>query len=82
MLKSDIRPNKADHRWYASKPASCSGRYDLQGVLTHEGGHAFGLAHVSESSHPALTLSGAIGACDSSARTLGLGDVRALRQLY
>lgn len=82
VLESDIRFNKADHRWYVSKPSYCAGRFDLQGVMTHERGHSFGLAHVSESSHPALTMSESIGACDSSARTLGLGDVRAMRALY
>jgi hypothetical protein len=81
-LETDIRLNRGDHAWYTTKPVGCNNRFDLQGVMTHERGHSFGLAHVSEASHGALTMSEAIGPCDSSARTLGLGDVRGLREKY
>jgi hypothetical protein len=81
-VEADIRLNRGDHPWYTSKPSTCSNRYDIQSVMTHERGHSFGLAHVSESAHANLTMSQALGPCDNSARTLGLGDVKALRQKY
>ena len=48
----------------------------------HELGHVFGLNHVSESGHPNLTMSTAARDCSNAPLSLGLGDVRALRQLY
>lgn len=61
----------------------CVDSYDLQAVLTHERGHSFGLAHVSEgrgSDH--LTMSSGLARCDASARTLGWGDVLGLAHIY
>jgi hypothetical protein len=81
-IETDIRLNRGDHRWYTSQPWGCSNRFDIQGVTTHERGHSFGLAHVSESAHANLTMSQAIGPCDNSARTLGRGDVKGLRDKY
>jgi predicted Zn-dependent protease len=57
-------------------------KYSVEGVGTHEFGHAFGLAHVSESSHPALTMSPVIQACQASETTLGLGDIQGLEAKY
>ncbi|HZI11739.1 MAG TPA: matrixin family metalloprotease, partial [Myxococcus sp.] len=82
-LESDIRLNKVDHVWTLnSESAGCSGRFGVEAVATHEFGHAFGLGHVSEADHAALTMSTAIAPCDASAATLGLGDVRGLRAKY
>jgi hypothetical protein len=81
-LEADIRLNRGDYRWYTSKPAGCSGRFDIRSVMTHERGHSFGVGHVSEATHPSLTMSESLEPCDNSARTLGLGDVRALRAIY
>jgi hypothetical protein len=82
-LESDLRFNRA-YRWFlGAPPAGCSGAYSLAGVATHERGHTFGLGHASpQHRHAALTMSPAIGPCDSSAATLGLGDVRGLRKKY
>lgn len=79
--ESDIRVDISRYQFFAD-PAHCDGRYDVQGVLTHEVGHAFGLDHVSEEDHPNLTMSEHIGKCEISARTVGRGDVAALRALY
>lgn len=82
-LEGDVRLS-AKHRWFAlDVPTGCSGaRYGIQAVATHELGHVFGLAHVSESAHPNLTMSTAAANCTNAPLTLGLGDVRGLRQLY
>ncbi len=82
-IESDVRFNKVDHRWYAVKPSSCSGRYSLEAVATHEFGHVFGLGHVGESGHGNLTMSPQVnGTCQKSEATLGRGDVIGLRAKY
>lgn len=61
----------------------CVDSYDLQAVMTHERGHSFGLGHVPESQGTdELTMSSFMGRCDTSARTLGVGDVLGLRRIY
>ncbi|HEX2088398.1 MAG TPA: matrixin family metalloprotease [Actinomycetota bacterium] len=70
------------YKWYSSKPSSCSWRWSITNVATHELGHTFGLSHVSESSHPKLTMSPTIYPCTNSDATLGLGDLRGLESLY
>ena len=82
-IESDIRLNKVDFAWTLhSEDPNCSRRFGVEAVATHEFGHVFGLGHVSEADHPYMTMSTAVAACDSSACTLGLGDVRGLRALY
>jgi Matrixin len=66
--------------WALSK--DCSFQYYLEAVVTHEVGHAFGLDHVGQREHSALTMSPRGGMCDASDETLGLGDVLGLEQLY
>ena len=81
---SDIKINRADFRWTARPNLrSCKGAYDLEGVVTHERGHTFGLGHVPEESHGRLTMSPVInGPCQKSERTLGKGDVLGLEGKY
>ena len=80
-VESDARINKADFTWTTdANSASCSNRYGLEAIMTHERGHTFGLGHVASGS--ALTMRPGFGPCDGSAATLGLGDVRGLRQKY
>jgi hypothetical protein len=81
---SDVKIDKSGTRW-TTKPNSrdCRNAFDLQGVMTHERGHSFGLGHVSEFSHGRLTMSERInGPCQSSERTLGRGDVLGLDRKY
>jgi hypothetical protein len=80
-VESDARINKVEYAWTTNaNSSSCSGRFGLEAVMTHERGHTFGLGHVAPGSP--LTMRPGIGACDGSTATLGLGDVRGLRQRY
>ena len=80
--ESDLKLNKTDYGWYINKPNNCSGKWGVESAATHEFGHVFGLLSVSESLHPALTMSMIIGACQGSEKTLGLGDIDGLQALY
>lgn len=83
MLEADVRLNKADFKWVAEIGTSCSNRWSVEAVMTHEMGHVFGLGHVSEANHGNLTMSTAINApCSNAEASLGLGDVRGLREKY
>jgi hypothetical protein len=81
---SDIMINKTNFNWTTRPDArSCKGKYDLASTVTHERGHTFGLGHVSESSHGKLTMSDrSNGPCQSSERSLGLGDWKGLCGKY
>ena len=81
IVEADIRlTNRV--RW-AMSTSNCWNRYLLEAVMTHEAGHAFGLAHVSERYHARLTMSSRInGPCQNGESTLGLGDLKALEALY
>jgi hypothetical protein len=82
-VNSDIKFNKVDHKWTTSPTSdSCSNKFSVEGVMTHEAGHAFGLGHVSEASHPGMTMSTKSAPCQNSESTLGRGDVLGLRARY
>lgn len=84
VLTADIKINRSDFRWTTTPDSrSCRRAYDVEGVVTHEWGHVFGLGHVPESGNRYLTMSPTInGPCQSSERTLGRGDVRGLDGKY
>jgi hypothetical protein len=63
-------------------PAGCDGHWDLQGTVTHEFGHVFGLGHVSYAQHSQLTMSDGLPDCTSGYRGLGLGDYLTLQREY
>lgn len=68
---------------WATSLDGCFNAYMLEGVTTHEVGHAYGLDHVGENTHGRLTMSTYIdGACQNQESMLGRGDVLALRSLY
>ncbi len=82
IIEADIKLNKAYYHWYIKRPSGCTRKWSVEAAATHEFGHAFGMAHVSESLHPHLTMSPVIKACQSSEKTLGWGDLRGLQALY
>jgi hypothetical protein len=81
-VESDLRLNKTEYSWVVNIGGNCANKYSVEAVATHEFGHAFGLGHVSEALHGTLTMSPVILPCQSSERTLGLGDVRGLEAQY
>jgi hypothetical protein len=74
----------ANWQWTTDGDApGCHDAQDLVGVLAHEVGHVFGLDHAQKGRARNLTMFPiAPPACNNSARSLGLGDVLGLRQLY
>jgi hypothetical protein len=83
-VASDIKINKQGVRWTTSpRSRSCRDMWDLEGVMTHERGHTFGMGHVPETGHGNLTMSTNInGTCQMAERSLGRGDVLGLGRKY
>lgn len=81
LVASDVRFDKGESFTMSPGDPGCSNKLDIEGVATHEFGHAFGLAHVS-TEHQNLTMTARLPVCSSGPRTLGLGDIRGLRALY
>jgi len=61
--------------------SSCGNEWDFEGTVTHEWGHAFGLAHTG-SGHANLTMQHLLRPCSTYARTLGLGDWLGMKKMY
>ena len=80
-VEADMLLNKHDFDW-STNPVTCNNQYLVRAIATHEFGHIYGLAHVSENLHPDLTMSTAAYACDDSPSTLGLGDMLGLERHY
>jgi hypothetical protein len=62
-------------------PKHCTNKWDFEGTVTHEWGHAYGMAHTG-SGHPNLTMQHVLSPCSTYARTLGLGDWLGMNKMY
>lgn len=62
-------------------PANCVDIWDFEGVVTHEMGHVYGMAHTG-SGHDNLTMQHELTPCSTYARTLGLGDWLGMKKMY
>jgi Matrixin len=81
IVEADIRLGSGVS--WALALGSCLNDFMLEAVATHEIGHAYGLAHVTETNHGRLTMSTFIdGPCENQESTLGLGDMKGLEALY
>lgn len=81
MLEADIKINSRES--WATSLVGCRNKPMLEGTMTHEAGHVFGLDHVGERRHGRLTMSPYLdGPCNNDEATLGLGDMRGLEALY
>jgi predicted Zn-dependent protease len=56
--------------------------WDLEGLVTHEYGHALGLDDINPDNHPTLTMRGTMGPCTINNRSLAKGDILGLRRIY
>ncbi len=81
IYDADVRLNKSA-KWFSIIPSGCSGAYEVEGVLVHEFGHVFGLAHVDEATHGNLTMSTTATACSYADHTWGRGDYNSLSAHY
>jgi hypothetical protein len=68
-------------RLVTSIPSGCTNKWDFQGTVTHEFGHAYGMGHTGNG-HANLTMEHTETACSTYARTLGLGDWLGMKKMY
>lgn len=81
IVEADMRLDSGTP--WALTRSGCSGKLMMEALVTHEAGHAFGLAHVGEGRHGRLTMSTYIdGLCENQESTLGKGDMKGLEALY
>jgi hypothetical protein len=88
LVEADVRFDYASsspstsHAFTLDSGPTCSGKWDLEGVATHEFGHVYGFGHVSEATYPRMTMSPDVAACEGQLKQLGRGDVLGLRSKY
>lgn len=82
IIEADQRYDNTNRGWYAGNavPASCTNRFSLRGVATHEFGHAYGLGHTP--AQCSQVMAATTGPCSSAIRKFGTGDTRGIRNLY
>lgn len=83
LIEADVRFNITDYDFTIHPGTTdCRDKYDLVSVGVHEAGHVYGLGHVLEADYPWMTMSVNAEKCNSTARTLGKGDVLGLESIY
>lgn len=87
LSESDLRFNNdpSEEKFFTdnTRPNSCNGRDDLEGIATHERGHTFGLGDIDSWDHPKMTMrSSTLPGCSLELRSLGRGDILGLNDLY
>jgi MYXO-CTERM domain-containing protein len=78
-VDADVVMNASDFTW-TTGTTDCAREYDLESALTHELGHALGLAHAI--GHPEATMYATGEACETTKRTLADDDQAGLDSLY
>ena len=80
--ESDIRLTQGEAWTMTPDAPTCANASDLVGVVAHEAGHVFGLGHAGGTDGLNQTMAPSASGCNGAGRTLGRGDVVALRKLY
>jgi uncharacterized protein (TIGR03382 family) len=78
-VDADVVMNAVDFTW-ATSVDTCAKEYDLESALTHEVGHALGMAH--SIGHPDATMYATGQACETQKRSLTADDTAGLDSLY
>jgi predicted Zn-dependent protease len=78
IYDADIYTNTR-YDYYSSGEPSCSGEYDINGIMTHEVGHVIGIGH---SNVAGATMYPSVSACNAGNRTLESDDIAAKNDLY
>jgi hypothetical protein len=68
-----------DNWTWEDGPGSVGNRFDIQGVMAHEYGHALGLGHSTDTS---ATMYLAVGAGDTSLRSIEADDIDGVQCIY
>lgn len=82
MIGATIKFDQTD-QWFINPQLTCGyvpGPFDLQHTAAHEVGHALGLAHVYDD--PDSTLYPMVRRGETKGRSLDLGTVKAIKDLY
>lgn len=83
ITETDIKIDTGFSWLTASPTSTCSYRFDLEAVMTHEWGHGYGLGHAEPySEHRQQTMSPGITECSTFQRTLGRGDWTGMYNIY
>ena len=77
IYDADVYTNTAQPLY--SSGESCSGEYDVEGIMAHEVGHVIGIGH---SNVAGATMYPTVSACNTANRTLASDDFAARDDLY
>lgn len=77
IYDADVYTNTAQPLY--SSGESCSGEYDIEGIMAHEVGHVIGIGH---SNVAGATMYPSVSACNAGNRTLAADDIAARDDLY